>query len=114
MDLTDPSQFARVYDDHGGGVYRAAYAIVRDPTLAQDVTQDVFLRLLDQGYLYRERMTGSYSETLGRFLPDRYVEGVCPNCGGNFERRPVRPPAALERDPASTVRVFAPAGCAGP
>jgi RNA polymerase sigma-70 factor (ECF subfamily) len=45
MDLTDPSQFARVYDEHSGGVYRAAYGIVRDPTLAQDVTQDVFLRL---------------------------------------------------------------------
>jgi hypothetical protein len=40
------------------------------------------------------------------------LRGVCPNCGGNFERRPVRPPAALERDPATTVRVFAPAGCA--
>jgi uncharacterized protein len=39
--------------------------------------------------------------------------GVCPNCGGNFERRPIRPAAALERDPASTVRVFEPAGCAG-
>ena len=37
--------------------------------------------------------------------------GVCPNCGGNFERRPVRPPAALARDPASTVRVHAPEGC---
>ena len=31
--------------------------------------------------------------------------GVCPNCGGNFERRPVRPPEALQRHPASTVRV---------
>src|SRR3954471_24532903 len=25
--------------------------------------------------------------------------GVCPNCGGNFERRPVRPPAALDARP---------------
>jgi len=45
------------------------------------VTQDVFLRLLAEGYLYRDRMIGSYSETQGRFLPDRYVEGICPNCG---------------------------------
>ena len=45
------------------------------------VTQDIFLRLLEAGYLYRDRMTGSYSETQGRFLPDRYVEGICPNCG---------------------------------
>jgi hypothetical protein len=31
--------------------------------------------------------------------------GVCPNCGGNFVPRPVRPPDALLRHPASTVRV---------
>jgi hypothetical protein len=31
--------------------------------------------------------------------------GRCPNCGGDFTRRPVRPPASLERHPASTQRV---------
>jgi RNA polymerase sigma-70 factor, ECF subfamily len=45
MDLTDPHDFARAYDEHSAGVYRAAYAIVRDAAMAQDVTQDVFLRL---------------------------------------------------------------------
>ena len=45
------------------------------------VTTELFLRLLERGYVYKETMTGSYSETLGRFLPDRYVEGTCPNCG---------------------------------
>lgn len=46
-----------------------------------EVTQDIFLKLLQKGYLYKEKMTGSYSEKQGRFLPDRYVEGVCPVCG---------------------------------
>ena len=45
MDLTEPNAFARVYDEHSPSVYRAAYGIVRDATMAQDVTQDVFLRL---------------------------------------------------------------------
>jgi len=45
------------------------------------VTTDFFLRLLQRGYLYKEKMTGTYSESLGRFLPDRFVEGTCPNCG---------------------------------
>jgi hypothetical protein len=40
------------------------------------------------------------------------LRGVCPNCGGGFERRPIRPPDALRRFPASTVRVYAPHGCA--
>lgn len=40
--------------------------------------------------------------------------GRCPNCGGNFTLRPIRPAAALERFPASTERVLkAHAGCAG-
>lgn len=36
---------------------------------------------------------------------ERAYAGVCPNCGGNFVSRPVRPPDALRRHPASTVRV---------
>jgi hypothetical protein len=36
---------------------------------------------------------------------DDVLLGVCPNCGGGFERRPVRPAAALVDNPASTARV---------
>lgn len=32
--------------------------------------------------------------------------GECPNCGGAFTARPIRPPAALAQDPASMVRVL--------
>jgi methionyl-tRNA synthetase len=45
------------------------------------VSQDMFLRLLDNGHLYRQQQLLLYSETEGRFLPDRYVEGQCPFCG---------------------------------
>jgi len=31
--------------------------------------------------------------------------GVCPNCGGELVRRPIRPPAMLARYPASPDRV---------
>jgi len=37
---------------------------------------------------------------------------VCPNCQGELVRRPIRPPAALARHPASTERVYKPEGCA--
>jgi methionyl-tRNA synthetase len=43
--------------------------------------QDIFLKLLEQGNLYTEWMELTYCEQEGRFLPDRYVEGTCPNCG---------------------------------
>jgi hypothetical protein len=39
--------------------------------------------------------------------------GVCPNCGGELVRRPIRPSAALANRPASTKRVLkAHAACA--
>jgi len=34
--------------------------------------------------------------------------GRCPNCGGNFAPRPIRPAQLLERFPASTERVTKP------
>ena len=44
------------------------------------VTQDIFVRLLEHGYLEKRTQQGTYSETLNRFLPDRYVYGECPHC----------------------------------
>ena len=45
MSLTHPATFGRVYDEHARSVYGAALRILGDPAQAQDVTQDVFLRL---------------------------------------------------------------------
>ena len=39
------------------------------------------------------------------------LESRCPNCGGEFVRRPRRPAAMLARHPASTERVYKPQGC---
>jgi methionyl-tRNA synthetase len=45
------------------------------------VAQDIFLKILENGYLYQEVQRQLYSQQEGRFLPDRYVEGECPYCG---------------------------------
>jgi methionyl-tRNA synthetase len=45
------------------------------------IAQDFFTKLHAAEYLYREKQQQLYSENLGRFLPDRYVEGTCPICG---------------------------------
>ena len=39
------------------------------------------------------------------------LAGTCPNCGGDFVRRPVRPAAMLAKHPASTRRVLKAEGC---
>jgi len=45
MDLSEPAAFGRVYDEHARRVYAAALRVLGNPAQAQDVTQDVFLRL---------------------------------------------------------------------
>ncbi|KQZ31298.1 hypothetical protein ASD50_15740 [Mesorhizobium sp. Root552] len=37
--------------------------------------------------------------------------GVCPNCGGNFAARPIRPATMLAKYPASTRRVLKAESC---
>jgi uncharacterized protein len=36
------------------------------------------------------------------------LAGVCPNCGGELVRRPIRPDAKLASHPASQSRIFNP------
>jgi methionyl-tRNA synthetase len=45
------------------------------------VTQDIFLTLLDRGYIFKETLSQPYCPSCKRFLADRYVEGICPYCG---------------------------------
>jgi methionyl-tRNA synthetase len=45
------------------------------------VTHNIFLNLLDKGYIYKDKMLQAYCPKCQRFLPDRYLEGTCPNCG---------------------------------
>lgn len=58
-------------------------------------------------------MICTFECTFCRDCVEQRLNGVCPNCGGNFERRPIRPAAALQRFPAATERVFKPSGCGG-
>jgi methionyl-tRNA synthetase len=43
-------------------------------------THDIFLKLLDEGYIYKDAVPQAYCPECRRFLPDRYVEGTCPYC----------------------------------
>ncbi|GGF62507.1 methionine--tRNA ligase 2 [Paenibacillus albidus] len=45
------------------------------------VVKELFLSLLANGHLYKKEIQQTYCETDQRFLPDRYVEGICPVCG---------------------------------
>lgn len=60
----------------------------------------------------RNAMICSFECTFCRHCVERVLKGRCPNCGGEFVRRPVRPAAELAQFPPSTERIFKPQGCA--
>jgi methionyl-tRNA synthetase len=45
------------------------------------VTQDMFLRHLERGYIYKDIQQAPFCNRHQGFLADRYVEGTCPYCG---------------------------------
>ncbi len=47
----------------------------------QALTQHFAGKLADQGLIQEVDEKQVYSHADGRFLPDRYIEGTCPNCG---------------------------------
>ena len=47
----------------------------------REVTQDMFRRLRDNGYITTKESEQLFDPEANRFLPDRYVEGTCPHCG---------------------------------
>ncbi|HKM13605.1 MAG TPA: methionine--tRNA ligase [Candidatus Methanomethylophilaceae archaeon] len=74
-----------------------------------DVVQKMFLQLLDNGFLYTKQTDQYYCEPCGRFLPDRYVEGICPvcsvsdvrsdqcdSCGTTFETGELKEPHCIQ------------------
>jgi RNA polymerase sigma-70 factor (ECF subfamily) len=60
-DHTDPAAFGRIYDEHGGSVYAVAFRVLGNAAQAQDVVQDVFLRLW--------RRPGSFDARRGELGP---------------------------------------------
>ncbi|MEM2402958.1 MAG: methionine--tRNA ligase [Archaeoglobaceae archaeon] len=43
-------------------------------------TREIVERLIKNGYIYSKEIELAYCERCERFLPDRYVEGICPYC----------------------------------
>lgn len=51
-----------------------------------ETAKEFFQDFLNKGYLVKRDNEQFYDEKAKMFLPDRYVEGVCPNCGNESAR----------------------------
>ena len=45
------------------------------------LTEEIYHRLEANGHIQRRSVAQLYDPVKGMFLPDRYVKGICPNCG---------------------------------
>jgi methionyl-tRNA synthetase len=50
------------------------------------ITQDFFTHLLHKDHIYKAKYQQPYCSNCQRFLPDRYIQGTCPRCGGEKAR----------------------------
>jgi RNA polymerase sigma-70 factor (ECF subfamily) len=68
MDLADPATFARAFEQHERGVYSAALRILGSPAQAQDVVQDVFMRVWRRPHAFDadRGQLGSYLRMMAR------------------------------------------------
>ncbi len=55
-----------------------------------------------------EAMICTFECTFCTECVENILHNVCPNCGGGFEKRPVRPMNQVAKYPASTKEVFKP------
>lgn len=68
MNLADPATFSRVYDQHVRGVHATAYRVLGNQAQAQDVVQDVFLRVWRNPHKFDAKRgeLGSYLRLMAR------------------------------------------------
>jgi len=86
-----PAEVARKYHDinaralAGFGISHDMYTHTATAQHAS-VVHDMFRAFMEKGYLYEAETTQAYCPKCRRFLPDRYIEGVCPHCGADGAR----------------------------
>lgn len=81
-----PKELVAEYHHHFDQVFKAMevefdYFGDTDNSSNQDRTQQMVKALMDKGYVYPMEIELAFCPKCGRFLPDRYVEGICPYCG---------------------------------
>lgn len=83
---TSPRALSERYHKHFDETFRRMgvifdrFGMTDDPTNHRRA-QSIVSELQKNGHIYKEIVHQAYCTKCKRFLPDRYVEGICPHCG---------------------------------
>jgi len=61
------------------GISFSNYTRTENP-LHKKFVQDLLQKIYDNGYIFTQETEMPYCPNCNRFLPDRFVEGICPHC----------------------------------
>jgi RNA polymerase sigma-70 factor (ECF subfamily) len=106
MNLSDPNIYSEVYEQHHRGVYAAAYRILGNQAQAQDVVQDVFMKVWRKPEAFDSRRgeLGSYLRLMGRSRAlDLWREGQASGRAG--DRLKVQVAVEAEKGPDGPERL---------
>ena len=81
-----PKQLVDIYHKHFKEIFEKLdvnfdYYGRTDEEYHHKTTQEMVKKLIEKGYIYPKEIELAYCPKCERFLPDRYVEGICPYCG---------------------------------
>ncbi|MEA1943978.1 MAG: methionine--tRNA ligase, partial [Euryarchaeota archaeon] len=81
-----PSELVKKYHDHFDQTFKSLNIIFdkfgsTESQTNHNRTTEIVNALIDNGYVFAKEIELAYCPTCNRFLPDRYVEGICPECG---------------------------------
>ncbi len=65
------------------GISYDLFAKTHDPHHFK-VVHEIFTTLYEKNYIFKKKLMAPFCPKCERFLPDRYIEGTCPECG--FEK----------------------------
>ena len=80
-----PRQISERYHAHFAETFRRMnitfdhFGMTDDPA-TQNRTHHIVSRLIDGGHIYPKVIQQAYCPKCKKFLPDRYLEGICPHC----------------------------------
>ncbi|HDN74494.1 MAG TPA: methionine--tRNA ligase [Archaeoglobus sp.] len=81
-----PEELVETYHNHFKQIFKSLriefdFYGRTDKAYHHEETQKLVKKLLEKGYIYPKEIELAYCPKCERFLPDRYVEGICPYCG---------------------------------
>ena len=85
---TTPEKLAKKYHAHFDEIFKKMdvdfdYFGSTDSQSNHNRTLSIVKALIKAGYVYSMKIDLAYCPKCSRFLPDRYVEGICPYCGSH-------------------------------